>query len=154
MAPSAMNTQPWNFYVLENKKKQELIQIMHEAIIPLKERLNSLFKYKMVTIIEKYFTNFGNSSHIIIVTCEKLENKVYHTGAIKSASAAIQNLCLAAHEEGLGTCWMSGILFVEDEILKFLGCENQSLVSAIVIGYPDQDPPIPPRKEHKIIFVD
>ena len=33
----------------------------------------------------------------------------------------MQNLLLAAAAEGLGTCWMAGANYLEDEILKFLG---------------------------------
>ena len=80
-----------------------------------------------------------------------LEKRVYQIGAIESVSAAIQNLLLCAHAEGLGTCWMTGPLWVEDDIKKHLSIgDDKKLVALIAIGYADQTPPIPPRKPREI----
>lgn len=153
-APSAMNTQPWKFYVICGDKKEELKKIMSHSFKDLQYRLHDLFKDKMVNMIEKYFTNFGNAPYFIVVTTDKLSNEVYQIGAYESAAAAIQNLSLAAHEAGLATCWMTGILWTEGEILKFLNAPDKRLVGILTLGYPDQEPPIPPRKDEKIIWIE
>lgn len=153
-APSAMNTQPWKFYVISGDKKKELMEIMGNAFEDLQYRLKDLFKDKMVNRIKGYFMNFGNTPHLIVITTDNLQNEVYQTGAYESVAAAIQNFGLLAHEEGLATCWMTGILFVEEEILKFVGAEDKKLAAVLTIGYPDQEPPIPPRKDEEIIWID
>jgi nitroreductase len=152
-APSAMNTQPWKFYVISGTKKNELIEIMSKAFDGLKPRLESLFKEKMVNMIKSYFLNFGNAPHIVVVTTDKLENETYQIGAYESASAAIQNFSLIAHEADLGTCWMTGVLFVEKEILKFIEAEDKKVAAVLTVGYPDQEPPVPPRKDEEIIWM-
>ena len=63
---------------------------------------------------------------------------------------AIQNFLLLAHEKGLATCWTSAAALVEDKINSILGIEGKDLIAAIPIGYPDQSPPVPPRKGEKI----
>lgn len=153
-APSAMNTQPWKFYVISGDKTKELKEIMSHSFKDLKYRLNDLFKEKMVNMIQKYFTSFGNAPYLIAVTTDSLPNEVYQIGAYESAAAAIQNFCLAAHEAGLATCWMTGVLWSESEILKFLNAPDKKLVAILTLGYPDQEPPIPPRKDEEIIWIE
>jgi nitroreductase len=70
-----------------------------------------------------------------------------------SAAALIQNILLLAKAEGLGTCWMTAPKHVEEDINEVMGIEDQELVSVIPIGYPDQKPPVPPRKGSKISWI-
>lgn len=61
------------------------------------------------------------------------------------AGIASQTLCLAAHEQGLGTVIMG--LYDEAEVIKLLDIPNdQELVALIAIGYPAQSPEAPKRK--------
>lgn len=107
----------------------------------------------MVDIVKQYFMNFGNAPHYVIVTTDKLNNEVYQIGAYESAASAVHNFCLLAHEEGLGTCWMTGILFVEQELLRLLNTDDKKLVALIPVGYGEQNPAVPPRKDEKIIWL-
>ena len=52
------------------------------------------------------YLKFWRCFHYIIITHEIFEDEMKTKGLI--ASAAIQNLCLAAWEEGLGTVWIGG----------------------------------------------
>ena len=56
----------------------------------------------------------------------------------------------AAVEAGLGACWMTGPLWVEDAVLEYLGCPEWGLIGITPIGWPDQTPPTPPRKHQDI----
>jgi nitroreductase len=69
---------------------------------------------------------------------------------IQSGAALMQNLLLAAHAEGLGSCWMTGVLFVEKELLEFLGKTGQQLLAITPIGYSAKVPPVPPRKDREV----
>ena len=69
---------------------------------------------------------------------------------IQSGAALFQNLLLAAHAEGLGTCWMTGANYLEDEILKFLGKMERELLAITPIGYPAKEPPAPSRKGREV----
>jgi nitroreductase len=69
---------------------------------------------------------------------------------LQSGAALFQNMLLAAHAEGLGTCWMTGAHSLEKEILKFLGKEDQQLLAITPIGYSAKEPPVPPRKDREV----
>lgn len=59
---------------------------------------------------------------------------------------ASQTLCLSAHDYGLGTVVMG--VFDNEEISTILNIpEEQDLVVLIAIGYPDEAPIMPKRKE-------
>jgi nitroreductase len=60
--------------------------------------------------------------------------------AVQSTAMAGQNLMLAAHALGLGTCWMCGPLFSPDVVRKVLSLpadwQPQGLIT---LGYPDEE---------------
>ncbi|MHB8125185.1 MAG: nitroreductase family protein [Desulfitobacteriaceae bacterium] len=154
-APSAMNTQPWEFYVFTGKARDQIVSILGKSIQGLAPRLKELFNEKMQKFTSGFFQNMGGAPAMILVLSKRLPVIQYQEGANQSCAAAIQNLLLAAHIEGLGACWMTGPLWVEDEILTYLGRqENARLVAAIPIGYPDQSPPVPPRKHETIYWME
>lgn len=56
-------------------------------------------------------------------------------------AAAVENLLLAAHAEGLGAMWRTGSAVRDPDVKKFLGLSpDQELISFIYIGYPDMVP--------------
>ena len=69
----------------------------------------------------KFFKNLGGAPVVIAVTIAKDPDPGMQMANIQSGAALMQNLLLAAHAEGLGTCWMTGANYLEKEILKFLG---------------------------------
>ncbi|HDP96051.1 MAG TPA: nitroreductase family protein [Candidatus Aminicenantes bacterium] len=153
-APSAMNTQPWMFHVVSGNSRDRLCRIMSSAFDRLQPRLAALFKKSMVGMIRRYFTHFGNAPHLVAVTVERLEIPQYQEGAVQSVAAAIQNFSLLAHEAGLGTCWMTGPLWVANEVEAFLGVPQRRLVAVLTVGWPDQDPPTPTRKDEAVAWLE
>jgi nitroreductase len=64
--------------------------------------------------------------------------------SILDASAAVQNLLLAAHALGLGTCWIGA--FSDNSVKKILNLPDWLRPIAIIpMGYPDEKPTAPPR---------
>jgi coenzyme F420-0:L-glutamate ligase/coenzyme F420-1:gamma-L-glutamate ligase len=64
-----------------------------------------------------------------------------------SGGAAIQNLVLALHAQGVASCWVSSTLFCKEETNIALGLEDQWIpLGAVAAGPPppDQPPPRPP----------
>lgn len=60
--------------------------------------------------------------------------------SIQNCAAAAQNMLLAAHDLGLGACWIGA--FDEDKIRSLFDIEEQSRPQAIIaLGYPDEHPP-------------
>jgi F420 biosynthesis protein FbiB-like protein len=68
--------------------------------------------------------------------------------AMQSLAAALQNILLAAHSLGLGSCWFCAPAFCKEtvrEVLEIPGeVEPQALIT---IGYPAEKTPSPQRKE-------
>ena len=149
-APSAMNEQPWKFYVLTGATKADLANIAEGCIEKLDLRMQKLFNEKMRTMVRGYFKDFGGAPAVVVVVTKMPEERVYQRGSEYGSSAAMQNFLLLAHEAGLGACWMTGPLWVEDAVLEYLGCPERGLIGITPIGWPDQTPPTPPRKHQDI----
>lgn len=61
--------------------------------------------------------------------------------AAHSLGAALQNLMLAAHANGLASCWMCAPVFCSDVVREALGLPSALIPHAIVtIGYPARPP--------------
>lgn len=65
---------------------------------------------------------------------------------------AIENMLLAATDEGLGTCWVGA--FSPERVREFLGIPEHVIVSSLVtMGVPDEEPEQRPRLGlNKIVF--
>jgi coenzyme F420-0:L-glutamate ligase/coenzyme F420-1:gamma-L-glutamate ligase len=64
-----------------------------------------------------------------------------------SAGAAIQNLLLALHAQGLASCWISSTLFCQEETRAALGVADEWFaLGTIAVGRPAEGEP-PPRPE-------
>ena len=67
------------------------------------------------------------------------------------AGIATQSLCLAAFEKGLGTVIMG--IFDEEKIKEALAIdENQSVSAIVAIGYADEAPEAPKRKNSDVLL--
>jgi nitroreductase len=151
-APSGMNRQSWKFYVVAGESKEELVRICSGSIQNLEPFLKKIFteKPKVVEATRDFFRTLGNAP---IVVCAYFEpSRLKDATGYQNVAAAIQNLLLVAHSEGLGSCWMTGPVYMEDEIDRFLGVDNLNLVAVIPMGYPDETPPAPPRRPDRIVY--
>ena len=63
-----------------------------------------------------------------------------------SAGAAVQNLALALHAQGVASCWVSSSLFCKDETRAALGLEREWIPVGTVAAGPLPDIPPPPRR--------
>ena len=150
-APSSVNLQPWDLTVMAGKVRDDFVALVSRAVEFLRPRLQqSDLAAPVQEQVMKFFQNLGGAPVVVAVT-------IFDTGAadannsiVQSGAALMQNLLLAAHAEGLGTCWMTGGNYLEDEILKFLGKTDRELLAITPIGYPVKEPPPPPRKDREV----
>lgn len=56
----------------------------------------------------------------------------------QSAGACLQNMMLAAHSLGLGTCWLGEILKNEEKVKEVLGLAKEAyeMCALLAVGYP------------------
>lgn len=128
-APSGMNKQSWQFTVLQNKEKMELLA---KVIAKALGRDEGYDFYKPATLI-------------------MVSNDKENTNGLADSSCALENIFLMANSLGIGSCWINQLKTICDEkevreVLTSLGIpENHIVWGMAAIGYPDQE-----TKEHKI----
>jgi nitroreductase len=115
-APSASNRQPWHFVVVRNEETRKALADLHP-----------------------YGRFMKKSPVVIVVLCDPEKHPVYY---MYDPCQATQNLLLAAHAQGLGTCWMGMVnVAFEDDIRALLEIpEPLKILCCISMGYPDEIP--------------
>jgi len=163
LAPTASNRQPWNFLIVSRSSIDQMHEIMDRSF---KERLEEIEKTVMAERIKnlsipinksndkveglnEFYRTLGGAPMAIVVYVDKENDLWQWKNNICDASAAIENLILAAWSEGIGSCWMTGPLQKkEKEIKAFLGIpEDKEIVGMIPIGLPAYTPRIPPKED-------
>ena len=151
-APSAHNRQPWRFVVIETAAvKAQLADRLGERLRADRQRAGDP--------IEQIERDAQRSrarivaAPIVIVACLSLIDMERYPDkrraarerlmAIQSVAASGQNLLLAAHELGLGACWMCAPLFAPDVARAALDLPGDWDAQALItLGYPvDAVPP-------------
>ena len=149
-APSGVNAQAWEITLMAGKVRDKFVELVSQATKYLLPELQKAgVPEKGREFVMKFFKNLGGAPVVIAVTISKDPDPGMQMANIQSGAALFQNLLLAAHAEGLGTCWMTGPLKARaDEIAAFLGVPQElELVAIITLGYPDHQPPMPPKKD-------
>jgi nitroreductase len=150
-APSGTNAQPWELTVLTGRFRDELVERAAHCITHMRTVLKEAqVPEQAQEMVMKFFKDLGGAPVVIAVTVYKHPDPAMMENNIQSASALFQNLLLAAHAEGLGTCWMTGPNFVSQALLDYLGKPDQHLLAMTPIGYSAKQPPAPPRKPREI----
>lgn len=100
-----------------------------------------------VDALNRFYRTLGEAPVAIVVYVNREEDPWQWKNNICDASAAIENLILAAWNLGLGSCWMAGPLKKKgQEIQTFLGIpDEKDIVGIIPIGIPAHNPPPPPK---------
>ncbi|MEM1526633.1 MAG: nitroreductase family protein [Ignisphaera sp.] len=138
LAPSAGNRQPWRFIVVSDPSTREEIKHIKEKYRP-KPKPESKLPPRRSPL---------ETAPIIIVGCGVPSESFPGTEFWRiDVTIALQNLVLAAHSLGLGTCWI-GVHHEEEELKKILGIpEDARIVAMVALGYPAEEKgPVTDRK--------
>lgn len=121
-APTAMNKQPWHFVVVD---KRDVLDALAEV---------------------NPYAKMLKKAPLAIVVCGDTDKMIEGGGRdfwIQDASAATENLLLAAHAMGLGAVW-TGAYPSEERCKGISGAlslsDNLIPLNVIVIGYPAENP--------------
>lgn len=134
-APTAMNKQPWHFVVVDQRS-------MLDSLAAANPNAKMLLK-----------------APLAIVVCGDMDKVIEGGGRdfwIQDASAATENLLLAAHAMGLGAVWTGA--YPSEERSKAISAtlslpDNLVPLNMVVIGYPAEHPqPKDKFKEENITF--
>ena len=162
-APSAKNIQPWNFLIIPTREKVENFAL---KILDYFKKLNSLAenvflraglsflgKKELSEYYDKHYFSikngikkfeeekkdllFHSAPAVIIISADKTERF-----GKDDVLLATQNILLAAHAIGLGSCLIGfavEALKKEKKLMKFLEIPaNHMVYSVIALGYPEE----------------
>ncbi|MCX8171807.1 MAG: nitroreductase family protein [Candidatus Bathyarchaeota archaeon] len=158
-APSAHNSQPWRFIIINDSDvKRNLAESM--ALDWVKDlKKDGVPQEEANRLISESIKRFTEAPILVVAALtmkdmhkypDRRRQRFEHLMATQSLAAAIQNILLAAHAEGLGACWFCAPLFCQNTVRRVLrlprDVEPQALIS---IGYPAESPEPPPRRPLK-----
>ena len=149
-APNGMNRQPWSFVVASGRPtlarwstraKSHLLQHETTPLGELREALNSAD-----------FNIFYNAPHLVLICATDSAPM-----SLKDCCLAAENLMLAAHDRGMGTCWIGLAetwLSSADGKAELGVPADQAPVAPIILGRPASTPPRPHRDAAKVRWIE
>jgi len=146
-APSAMNSQPWRFVVVEDPAaKKKLLGAALPQAKKITEMVKDVDPERYESIKKRYAELpdpvYYSAPTVIFV----IGNGRY---AAHSCPLACENMMLTAHSLGLGSCWVGfGAMVTEDaDVRKLLDLrEGEAIFGPILLGYHQVEPSRPPKK--------
>jgi nitroreductase len=156
-APSASNRQDWEFTTITSptikKKMEDIVRNCWKSVLDKSQ--TGVIQEEL----EKYAKNFDWFSHapvLIVISAKRPETFLSNllggaaddvAGTEISAAMAAQNLMLAAHALGIGSCCITGPLAAQDALKALLGLgQRRKIVCLVALGYPAEQPEAPLRK--------
>lgn len=127
LAPSACNSQPWRFIIIDNPDLKNKIATAAEA------KLLNMNKFTTQAPIIVAIVNEG--SNFSAKLGGAIKSKTYH---LIDIGIAVEHFCLQATEQGLGTCILGW--FDEKKVKELLQIPKKKRVELLItVGYPAND---------------
>jgi nitroreductase len=148
-APSAVNSQPWSFVIIQNRNLLDEISFEAKKTLANDPRWKSEAQHGQNQIADPAFNIFYKASTLVIV-CASREEPAPEIDCY----LACQNLMLAAYAMGLGTCPIGlawDVLRTEEMKRKLKIPEGHYPVLPIIVGYPSEEAPKTPRSAPRIL---
>lgn len=161
MAPSAINKQPWKFYVLTNR---ETMAILSKEIA--RHLLKTMVKRGVKELIKttKDVLHFPHSADFL-----KGEDPVFHGAPVAifittpkdnewaqlDTGMCSQNIMLAAKSLGLDSCPVGMAKYAEQSksYVKLNIPKDEQVQLAIIVGYGNDSPAAPERMKQNLFFL-
>lgn len=155
LAPSSKNRQPWHFIITTGNAKDESLSAMKQG---LEREKNAPLLPESAQYLSgaEHTLRIMQEAPVIIYIVNPLglelqraltaEERIYEICNAQSVGAAIENMTLAATEQGLGSLWICDIYFAYEELTDWLNIDGK-LLAALAVGYANEAPPARPRKD-------
>ncbi len=150
-APSAVNQQPYSFYVVRDKVLLTKISREAKTYMLKSSPVGLMSHHFQETLNDPNFDIFYGAPAVIVI-CTTTEIP----WAVEDCALAAENLMLAAHGMGLGTCWIG---FAQAWLGTPEGKAALKLpagykpVAPIIVGHPKSAPSPVPRKDPEIRWI-
>lgn len=138
-APSGSNSQSWHFTVVQDVEKlKQLNSLVREAFkkLEVNEKTYRSKKSGKKAAENESYNFYYNAPTLIIVSNER-----EYSNAMADSSASLQNIFLASHSLGLGSCFINQLTwFGEDDdirklLLEFGIPKEHKICGSAAIGY-------------------
>ena len=131
LAPSSKNRQPWNFYVLSGKEKDEMVKSFVEKLSQNQTEATGFGSARLM----------NEAPYVVLVFMDEING--YEDIAVNylAVGAAIQNALLTAKSLGFDSLWIYDLVHVIGKQLKEKIGASGNLVSAFCLGkdaFPDK----------------
>ncbi len=156
-APSAHNRQPWRWVVVANPGTRQALADAMAVEFEHDLRRDGLDDDTIVQTVNRSRLRIGGAPMLIVPCITMAEMDSYPDPdrqrcewqmAVQSVALACQNLMIAAHAAGLGSCWICAPLFCKETVQHALTLPSEWEPQAILtLGYPAAPGRIRPRKE-------
>lgn len=141
-APNHRHNEPWFFHVVEGEARERLARRLLDSLAD-----RPVPSDKVRGKVEKTAERIRLAPVVIFVQTFPADNAYDAEENYAAACCAVQNLLLAAHAEGLGAMWRTGVPCEHPSVKAFLGLpETTKLVAAVFLGRPAGPPPVQTRR--------
>jgi coenzyme F420-0:L-glutamate ligase/coenzyme F420-1:gamma-L-glutamate ligase len=145
-SPSAHNRQPWRFAVVETAAQKVSLALAMGARLRHDLEADGVDEAAIEADASRSYSRITNAPVLIALCLSMVDMDTYsdekrnlneYLMAAQSVAMAGQNILLAAHEAGLGACWMCAPLFCPDVVRDALKLPDDWQPQALLtIGYP------------------
>ncbi|WP_042167223.1 nitroreductase family protein [Paenibacillus gorillae] len=154
-APSHFNTQPWKFIVMTGDGRSKLGEgYARVALASLDTGIGAALEERL----EKERAKAYRSPVVIAAVCSPSDDpRATLAEEIAASHAAVQNLLLSAHANGLAGVWRSGDQMYHPLMKDTFGLDaEEQLIGLIYLGYADMTPPDGKRTpaSEKTVWID
>lgn len=134
-APNHRKVEPWRFFVLAGKARNELGAIMAEL---LAAKMSDTTSENAQAILNKERSKPLRSPVLIVVAAKHpTQPNVMEIENIEAVAAAVENMLLLAEDMGLACMWRTGNTAYDPRVKQWLGLEPEdSIVAFVYVGYP------------------
>ena len=146
LAPSSKNKQPWNFVVVKGVTKSKIGNQMLDWV----ENKHPDASLKILESNAIYRTGMAFREAPVAILIYKEKTDELSLNDVLAIGACVENMFLTATDLKLGALWLTAITSVEDEVNSMLNITDKQLVSALLVGYPNEDPNLQPREDKTI----
>jgi len=162
MAPSAMNRQPWKFYILTHKDtiasfSKEIVKIGSKIVLKTAAKhpistIKTLLHFSPGPIsLKSEDPIFHGAPVVVFITAPK-----NHEWSGLDIGMCAQNMMLAAKSLGVDSCPVGFAKYIEQTPIfhKLEVPDKEEVLLAVIFGYGDEQPEPHPRLKDNVVFVD
>jgi len=157
-APCGSNSQFWHFIIIQSEPVlAELNGLVRMAFASLEVDMNTYVSMRGGKEASKRedYAFFYRAPTLVVAT-----NRKTYPNAMADCACALENMQLAAHSMGLGSCWINQLTWFGEEpeiraVLERIGMpEDEKVCGALAIGFPEGSiPEAPSRKGEPFVYV-